>query len=253
MSLSGRRETDPYFTTGGAVSLGIDVSHYQGAIDWSTVAQTTVPGHRDDRVRFAFVRIGDGISIDRSFERNFRGAGDAGIPRGTYRYFRAREGGVRVAQLDAAAIERAGGFGLGDLRPAVDLEVNAANDASGQQGAIEAPRVLAEARAYLEEIERLTGRKGLVYSGAYVHGLALALRRAPDELTGWPIWSPAYTPDARVPHGWDRLTFWQFTSNGRVRGIPNEVDLNYFRGSPLELDLWRAASVHVPFGCGAGS
>lgn len=246
MSIPGRRPSDPYFATGD-VALGIDVSTYQGSIDWTRVARAVVPNLRDNRVRFAFVRLGDGISVDAAFDRNFRGARDAGLKVGAYRYFRARYGGRRVAEIDAALIEKAGGFGLGDLSVALDLETNAANDERGNPGSMFPERVLAEARSYLERIESLTGRLPLVYSGAYLQSLSLAISRPPDEIAQWDLWSPSYTSDARYATGWGHPTFWQFRSDGRVDGVPNAVDLNYYRGSALSLKVW-ALNRSIPLG-----
>lgn len=240
-SIPGRRPVDPYFDA-DPVSLGIDVSYAQGVIDWKQVAAARFPNLRDNRIRFAFIRLGDGEGIDRYFDANWRGAGEAGLRRGAYRYFRAREGGARMAAVDTDLIAKAGGFSLGDLRPACDIEERSQNDEAGTPNAISNEVLLAEARAYLKGMESGTKRRGLVYSGAFIHGLAIRMRRAPTELTGWPIWSPAYTAHAMIPHGWDKLAFWQFTSRASVPGIRVDCDLNYFRGGAIALGAWAYAS-----------
>jgi len=61
---------------------GIDVSHFQGEIDWSTVKAAGID--------FAFIKATDGVAeIDPRFVENWQGAGQANIARGAYHFFSA--------------------------------------------------------------------------------------------------------------------------------------------------------------------
>jgi lysozyme len=65
-------------------TLGIDVSHYNGLVDWFAVAGS--------EVKFAFAKATEGASlVDSEFANNWKGMGDAGILRGAYHF--ARPGG----------------------------------------------------------------------------------------------------------------------------------------------------------------
>src|SRR5581483_5374006 len=68
---------------------GVDVSVYQGKIDWTKVASSGI--------KFAFIRAGDGMSKDSRFQDNWTGAKAAGITRGAYQFFRAKHDGAQQA------------------------------------------------------------------------------------------------------------------------------------------------------------
>jgi lysozyme len=91
-------------------SRGIDVSHYQGAINWRAVAH--------DHVTFAYIKATEGADTrDARFARNWRGAQSAGLRVGAYHYFNFCRSGRAQAANFLAATPRGGA-----LPPAVDLE-----------------------------------------------------------------------------------------------------------------------------------
>ena len=74
--------------------LGIDVSHYNGEVDWFSVS--------DSDVKFAFAKATEGTSmVDDRFANNWKGMGDAGLLRGAYHF--ARPGGDPEAQCSRIA------------------------------------------------------------------------------------------------------------------------------------------------------
>ena len=83
---------------------GLDVSMYQGSIDWRKVAASGI--------RFAWVRHSDGLRrLDPRWEFNLEGARNAGLAAGTYQYFRPVQGGLAQAEAlcDEMAAVGAGG------------------------------------------------------------------------------------------------------------------------------------------------
>src|SRR5262245_45216635 len=92
---------------------GIDVSKWQGEIDWAAV--------RAGGVRFAYVRVSDGATApDPLVARNGEEARRAGIARGAYQYFRPDEDAEEQADV---LLEMTGPPRKGDLPPALDVEV----------------------------------------------------------------------------------------------------------------------------------
>ena len=195
----------------GPITPGIDVSTYQGVIDWSKVAASGV--------KFAYIRAGDGMGTDAQFARNWAGAKAAGVLRGAYVYFRARHGGVEQAQHLLAQL----GKDTGELPPAIDIET-----LDGQTAA----EVVAQMQAWLGAIGNAIGRNPVVYSGAFWQG-----NIASSALSAYALWTPDYSDPhcPGVPLGWTDWKIWQHTSSGSVPGITGRVDLNYFNGSEKEL------------------
>src|SRR5262249_27486086 len=92
---------------------GIDVSEFQGNIDWPTV--------RASGRAFAFIRVSDGTGhVDPKFAANWSNARAAGLARGVYQFFRASEDGTAQANL---LLQHLGGD-IGELPPVADVEVS---------------------------------------------------------------------------------------------------------------------------------
>jgi GH25 family lysozyme M1 (1,4-beta-N-acetylmuramidase) len=204
-------------SAGGTVE-GIDVSHWNGFIDWDAVAAS---GRT-----FAFVSVGDGSFIDPRFTQNWNNAKAAGLYRGVYQYFRAS--GDPIAQADIV-IDRVGRLGRGDLPVVLDLE-----ELDGESGATTAARAL----AWMRHIEQGTGKTPILYINVSTW-LAIG---SPNFLASYPLWLASWgvsCPD--VPSGWRTWKFHQYSATGRVPGIFGDVDLNRFNG-PLSV-LETAAGV----------
>jgi lysozyme len=186
---------------------GIDVSHYQGRIDWRAV--------EGDGVGFAFVKATEGTSfVDPAFRRNWDALGETRILRGAYHRFRPARDAVAQADhfLAIAAIRE------GDLPPVLDVEAT--------DGVSDA-RLVRGVRAWLDEVERRTGVRPVVYTKP-------GFRRAHlgSALDDYPLWIAEYGVDSPSHPRW---TFWQHSERGRVAGIPKPVDLDRFNGSHAAL------------------
>ena len=97
----------------GTTVKGIDVSYYQGTINWTRV--------KNDGVKYAFIRVSDGTGFhDSQFARNWREAKAAGVMRGAYQFFRSDEDPIAQADLLIAAV--GGALKPGDLPPVIDVE-----------------------------------------------------------------------------------------------------------------------------------
>src|SRR5215467_14678034 len=93
-------------TNPGSVVNGIDVSHFQGSIDWEEVAA--------QGIGFAFVKATDGLGTDPAFATNWSGANQAGILRGAYHFFRPKLSAIDQAKHFCEVVES---LGVRDLPP----------------------------------------------------------------------------------------------------------------------------------------
>jgi lysozyme len=182
---------------------GIDVSHYQGAIDWPAVAR--------DHVTFAYVKATEGVGgRDERFARNWRGAQRAGIRVGAYHYFIfCRSGRAQAANFLAVAPRRASA-----LAPAVDLE-----PPRGCPG-LSGPEMRRELDAYLGPVETRERREAVLYVTPRFYAVYHAW------LPRRPLWRRSIA--AKPGAGW---AYWQYGSRGHVAGIRTHVDVNRSRVS----------------------
>lgn len=247
----------------GPTTLAIDVSHHQGEIDWGAVARSEAilgldldpdrarKGSLQGPVRLAIVRTGDGKDADRRARENLQGAHGAGIPVGVYHYLRADRGAGTQIEVMREVLAVAG------ARPAfaaIDIESGAAANLPG--GVVSGPRrealppelVAVEALELLRRVETQLRIPAAVYTGQAFHWWWSQPRPATAaRFARYPLWLADYRRRPHLPahgtepHPWPAWTLWQYTSEGRIRGIRGPVDLNVFRGDEAELERWLAA------------
>ena len=214
------------------VTEGIDVSHWQGSIDWNQVAAAGK--------RFAYMKASEGTTlIDTFYTGNRAQAKALGLYVGAYHFARPdRNPGDAVAEADYfLAMSQ---LVAGDLLPVLDLEVT---------GGL-APVELQEwVKSYLGRIYERTGARGVIYTSP-------SFWRNNMADTNWfavngyrTLWVAHWIsgPTPSVPGGnWGGTgwTFWQYTSSGSVPGITGRVDLNRYNG----LDLTSVLLTTTPTG-----
>ena len=184
---------------------GIDVSKYQGEIDWPAVAASGVD--------FGMARIADGLTFpDATFQRNYAGMRANGITPGSYYFFEPRQDAVAQANAIVAALTTAG-FGIGDLPPAIDVEV-----AGGQPPAT----VAAKVRTAVTRIQDALGVTPFIYASGVWNRIV-----ASSEFGDVPLWVAHWLVACpNLPAGWSEWSLWQYASIGYVPGISGPVDLN---------------------------
>jgi lysozyme len=194
---------------------GIDVSHHQGVVDWTSVA--------GDGIRFVYLKATEGSDFqDERFETNRKGAAAAGLACGAYHYFTLKSSGMAQAQNFIRTVPKEGLT----LPPAIDLEMwgNSADRPSVQE-------FQSELTVFMDRMRRAYGTEPVIYSSSdFIHAY----------LTGFPIKRLWYRAVVVTPHtdGFDQWSFWQFTERARVKGIIGFVDMDVFRGSTDDLKLW---------------
>ena len=205
----------------GPTVRGVDVSVYQGTIDWNAV--------HGAGWEYAITRIGDGYGGDSTFVRNWAGIKNAGMIRGAYQFWRAGLDQNRMADIVINAVGR---LGPGDLPVMFDIEGASFN---GESPAY----VRAQMDLWLARVEAGTGKKPLIYTGKY----AWDPNVASANYGSYPLWVAAYgantggvpTNCPNTPMGWSMWSFWQYSSVGTIPGIGTNVDKNLFNGTLAQL------------------
>ena len=200
---------------------GVDVSHYQGQIDWETLA--------GQGVRFAFIKATEGSAhVDERFFENARGAAAAGVPAGGYHFFSFESAGKTQAENFLSALR---GQPLA-LPCVVDFEFY--GDFFAHPPEVEATR--AELRDLLEALEEATGRTPILYATRRSYRMYLE-----GAFDAYPLWlRDVYLWPALSLPGRD-WTFWQYSDRGRLEGYQGEeecIDLNVFDGGEEDFARW---------------
>ncbi|MEP0914745.1 peptidoglycan-binding protein [Leptolyngbya sp. GB1-A1] len=192
---------------------GIDVSDFQDPVNWSTVAS--------QGINFALIKATEGKSFRAdTFRDKWRDAKTAGILRGAYHFFRPNRTGEDQADNFLQALDSAGGLGVDDISPVLDIEVK-----DGVSSDVIRERCL----IWLAKVEAETGRKAIIYTGSSFGKTNLS---ANAKFADYSLWVAHYiTGKPEVPGRWKTCAIWQYTDKGKVKGISGNVDLNWFNGS----------------------
>lgn len=190
--------------------LGIDVSFYQGVIDWEAVAA--------DGIEFAMIRCGyrgsetGEMVVDEQFENNIQGALDAGLDVGVY-FFSQSTGAIEAAEEANFVLNLIDGYNI-TMPVAFDwepLEGSRAED-------IDRSELTASAVVFCEMVKD-AGYTPCVYLYRYTGYYEYMMERLAD----YELWVGALGtwPDFYYEH-----LLWQFSMTGRVNGIDADVDLD---------------------------
>lgn len=192
--------------SGGRQYRGIDISEFQGEIDFEEV--------RCSGIEAVYIRVGAGEYTDEYFAENYERAKAAGLKIGFYHYVTARsvDEGRRQARFFASL---AAGREP-DMRLAMDFEYF---------GSLSVSQINAISEAYLDELTALTRREAVIYSdlsnARNIFSRALAEK--------YPLWAAQYGADEPSANGkWREWVGFQYTDEGRVGGIYGNVDRNIF-------------------------
>ncbi len=199
------------FADEAEIFVGIDVSEWQGSIDFNAV--------KNDGVEVVYIRTGVGDDYqDPYLERNYKGFSDAGVKIGFYHYVTAasKEEAVRQAEFFVSLTENKNPSAClaMDFEYFYGLSDSMINEIS---------------RTFLETVEAKSGRKACVYSDAYN---AKATFRG---LTQYPLWVADYGKSEPESTGeWKSWSGFQYTDRGKISGIDTFVDRDYFKESILD-------------------
>lgn len=193
---------------------GIDISHYQGEIQWSELKNAEVNGYP---INFVIVKSTEGGSmIDENFNDNFYQAREHGFLRGAYHFYSTKTSARKQAKyfLKQVHLEN------GDLPPVLDVE---------STGNLSEEEFRKEILTWLKIVEKAYHCKPILYTG---YKFKMAHLSGP-EFDDYPYWiAHYYVSKVRYKGKWK---FWQHTDAGKVDGIKGYVDLNIYNGSMYDL------------------
>jgi GH25 family lysozyme M1 (1,4-beta-N-acetylmuramidase) len=216
----------PTPTPNPAYLAGVDVSHWQGTIDWSAVAGSGI--------RFAFVKATEGICptctayyTDATYATNRAGANAHGIVIGAYDF--AQPSLVAgSAKADADYFVATAMPAMGDLAPVLDLEVT--NNLS-------VANLTAWVKAWVAEVYAKTGVRATLYTSPAFWAKCMG-GTSWFATNGYPVlwlahWTTGQPTIPGATWGGNGWTFWQYSNQGSVPGIHARVDLDRYAGKDL--------------------
>ena len=199
---------------------GIDVSKYQGEIDWNAV--------RSSGVEFAWIKATEGGDhADERFMNNWMGAKAAGVPRGAYHFVYW----CRTPQEEIGWFKQTVPVDPDALPPVLDVEATPTSRTCRRT--LRREEAIAEMRQMLIDMERHYGKRPIIYVTVDFYQSMMH----PDEFSDYPIWVRSTKHSPHVPYPGRRWAFWQYQSDGYVPGIRGKVDRNAFYGSRAQ---WQA-------------
>ncbi len=196
---------------------GIDVSEYQGAIQWNQVRleENTFP------LAFVFIRATAGVDkVDLQFENNWRESKKNKIIRGAYHYYRPNENSIAQAENFIKTVR----IRKGDLPPVLDIESTATNQPIDS--------LKAGIRRWLELVDTHYKVRPIIYTGENYYNAFLK-----DDFSEYTFWIANY--NFFVEDMKDDWLFWQFTEKATIQGIEGNVDVNIYNGTPKMLNYMR--------------
>lgn len=197
-----------------AIHKTIDVSKFQGKIDWDKV--------KADGVEYVFIRVGirgygsGALVEDEYFKENIEGAKKAGIKTGVYMFSEAIN--EEEAREEARfVLERIKDYDI-ELPVVLDIEDIAGED--GRNEALSKEELTRVCRVFFDEVKK-EGYNTMLYGNIKCLVTMVDLK----ELKDIDIWYAFYNDDIYIPY---EVAGWQYASDGKVDGISGNCDLNIF-------------------------
>lgn len=193
---------------------GIDVSEWQGEINWVDVSNSGID--------IAYIRASEGSGYeDPDAMRNYNGAKAVGIKVGFYHYL--------TATTVSEAIEQANFFV--SVIQNLNVDCRLAMDFESFQG-LGNYEINQISQAFLAEVERASGKKAIIYSDAYNAAYTFSSKLASE----YPIWVADYYVSEPGNGNWQVWDGFQYTDEGQISGIGDYVDRDYFTSGVLLTD-----------------
>jgi Lyzozyme M1 (1,4-beta-N-acetylmuramidase) len=185
---------------------GIDVSHYQGEIDWDKVAGS-------GKWQFVYIKATEGKDMtDAYFKSNWEQARNEGMLIGAYHFFTTQSTGAEQA---AHFIEEVPNV-ASTLPPVIDIEISPDKDV---------PHIQSELTALADQLEQHYKKQPILYVTYDTFNTYIA-----GSFEDYEIWirDVVRHPGLRNDRPW---IFWQYHNRGHISGIDAYVDINVFNGN----------------------
>lgn len=185
---------------------GIDVSRYQGTIDWEQVAT--------EDISYAYMKATEGASlVDVTYKRNIREARKHGISVGSYHFYRPNISiDEQFNNMTSTVLKEEQ-----DLVPLIDIET---------RGSVSEDQFISDLREFIERVAAHYGKKPLLYTFHNFYNKHL-VGQFPDY--HWMI--ARYRSDSPTLNDGKDFIMWQYTASGSVSGIRGNVDRSRIMGN----------------------
>lgn len=192
---------------------GIDVSHFQGKVNWDQIKQSGMA--------YSYIKAtGGNTYVDPEFEDNWHGSRQAGIYRGAYHFFYAADDPTTQARH---FLKTVGEIREQDLPPVVDVEITDHTDSQ---------QIRLRLIEWLIHVEKASGRKPVIYTDLAF----LSEHLNTPALAEYPLWIADYADKlGELPSHW-KESGWKIWQYGQkpLQGIQGKVDGNHFNGNKDE-------------------
>lgn len=179
---------------------GIDVSHYQGSIDWDAVAA-------GENISYAYLKATEGATlVDDTYARNLAEARRVGLKVGSYHFYRPGTDWQEQLENLTSTVKP----GEQDLLPIIDIE---------HRGSCSREKFVNDLRSFIAKVTEVYGKKPLLYTFHNFYNRHL-VGLFPD--CKWMI--ARYREDEPTLNDGKDYVIWQYTAKGRVTGIEGNVD-----------------------------
>lgn len=183
---------------------GIDVSHYQGNVDWLIVSES---------FHFAFIKATESnYYVDPKFHNNIANIQKTSLSFSAYHFYSPKTDPVEQANH---FLTQTSAYDF-NLPPVVDIEVPPSGDLTEFQNGVQ---------QWLDKVNKSSGCTPIIYSSKSFWDTYLESR-----FSGYPVWISDYTADqngiSNIP--W---SFWQYSDQSRVHGVDGPVDQSLYRGN----------------------
>jgi len=199
---------------------GVDVSNYQGEIDWATLS-------KEDDIRFAYIKATEGSSfVDKSFEYNRNEAQKAGLRIGAYHFFSFESSGKSQAEHFCNTVNSINNM----LPPVIDVEYYGEFRSDKD---IDTGKIKAELRIMADQLCSRYGIKPVIYCSKDTYNDIIK-----DDFTDCDLWYRSVYSSVPSDIDW---TFWQYSNRHRLDGYDGDeryIDMNVFSGSAEEFELY---------------
>lgn len=196
---------------------GVDVSHFQGEIDWDILS--------NEGIQFAYIKATEGSShVDRKFAVNWQNARSTKLAAGAYHFFSFDSSGDTQADNVIAAL---GDNTKGMLPIVVDVEFYGGK----KQNPPDMVVLTGELQVMLDRLEAEYGVKPIIYTTEDLWKIYIK-----DQFSDYPLWirNVMTKPTIGADYPW---IFWQYTNRQRLKGYHGDeefIDMNVFAGTEEE-------------------
>lgn len=193
--------------------FGIDISQYQGTIDWENLEAI----EEQFEIKFVVVRATAGSKkVDRNFKKNWKNLSSTVYIQGAYHYYRPDENSTDQAKNFIKNVK----LRKGHLPPILDIEKMPKGQSMG--------KLKEGLQNWLTIVEKQFGVKPIIYTGEKYFEDFLQ-----DDFLNYKFWIANYNPWKEKIE--DEYLMWQFTEKAQLHGVNELVDVNVFNGNVDDL------------------